>query len=237
MINAISYGFKSNDPAFDNSVIFNQFLSDPNRNDTELFFPAGTFYFLTQTNVISKTLNIRGCGPNNTNLMRSFSGNLVESTATVIIENFSIHAINKKNGAAAVQLTGLGASASILRNLYITSPDGTTYIAAVILNGGNQTLGVRGCYLEQIETFACTGHCVWMVNVKGLTLNSVQGYLAGGTVQHMTIQNIGSFRSSNILISTRYLPTLYTYSSDNIKVISAGGTAISNSGSTNVTVV
>lgn len=235
-INALDYGFVKNDANFDNSIILNQFIADTTLQSNQLCFPQGDYAFKTQTDEIDRRINIKGVGVGGTRLQRYYVGPLLHATSTVIIENMTIHVLGGNNGSFGVHLKGLGASASVLRNLYITSTDGSTYQAAVYIDGENQTLGIRGVYMEQIEAFASTSHNIWLQNVKGLVANGIQTYLAGGTVQHIIIQDRSGFRSDSILITTRYAPTIYAYNSDNIKVLTAATTAKGGAGYTNFVV-
>lgn len=234
-MNALTYGFVANDINFDNTVKLNEFIND---TEVDLYFPEGTYYFNTKPNKIDRNINIKGAGVNNTTLVRNFQPvdlyeSLIHANKTIMIEDLSIHAILAKNGGCAIIIESTAASSSKLSNLYITSPDGSTYGCSIYLNGLNTQLGIRTCILENIESFACTVHGLWLNNVKGLNMMGVQHYVAGGTASHITVQG----DSANILMLTRYCPMIYFYTTQNAKIVSVGGTAIGGSNSTNIQVI
>lgn len=235
-MNALDYGFIPNDSNFDNTSKLNEFVTL--ETDAKLYFPKGTYYFNSLPTEIDRHLTILGDGLNKTGLVKNFSdGKLFHATKTVIIEKMHIHTINGKNGGSAVYLEGLGASESVLRDLYITSPDGTTYGSPIVLYGGSEPLGIRDIFMENIECFAATSHILWGVNVKGLNMIGCQFYPAGGNTNHITLQHYGNLKTENVMFITRYCEQAYLYNVQNIKVIPVSNIIIQNNNSINVKVV
>lgn len=230
-IDALSIGF-SNDSAFDNTPAWNTLVaSGPNA----VFFD-GAFYFKSQPNQIDRVLRIEGNGTNGTAFYRDYVpastyAALIKTTKTLSMEKIAILAVQGTDGGA-VELNGLGASASILRDLYITAQTGSSWAIPLKL-WSDDPLGIRGVLLDNIELFAATVHGFWFVNVQGLTAG-VQYYPAGGTVSHAVIQHNGAYRSSSIELNTRHLAKLWVYKTDRMILKSVNGTNMILNDTTNV---
>lgn len=238
MINVLDHGFQTGDQYFNNSILLNNLIANLG-TDREIYFPAGTYYFNTPLDIINIPVVFKGCGINNTALIRNYTESdlnkaLIIAKETIIIKNLSIHSGQNCTGGGAIRLDGLSASASVLRDLYITGLQGGTWHIPLVLNGPEQ-LGIRSCYIDNVELFAATIHLFWFINTRGLTAN-IQGYPAGGSANHGTIQQSGSYRPSNIDIRTRYLETLYLYSTDNFTILSTPKTNIIQTNCTNIKV-
>jgi len=147
---------------------------------------------------------------------------------------FALHTNHGTNGVA-LDVNGLYASNSIISELYITSKiPGVMWAIPMALRSADP-LGIRGVHVEHVELFAASHALLWLVNVRGLWLEDVNCYPAGGTVSHATIQHSGAYRSAAVKWSTRYLETLYAYNTDNMKIDRINPVAISQSGCTNIT--
>lgn len=239
MINVLDYGIVADNIAIDNTPAWNNLIANIGA-DRDIYFPAGIYYFNSCPNIINKVVSVRGCGINATSLIRNFSTTnfdnaLFHSTATFNLSGTGILAGTGTSGGSAILLNGLQASASTLRDLYITGQVGGTWAVPLHLKSSDP-LGIRSVYIENVELFAATTCIAWMINPKGLTMSNVQGYPAGGTVGHMTIQHSGAIRPSNIDIRTRYLETLYLYNSDNVTITSTPSTVVNQNNCTKVKV-
>jgi hypothetical protein len=232
---AIQYGFTPGDPSFDNSVVLNNYVANVGADRT-LHFPSGTYYFNTAPNTITKGLVIRGDGINNTSFIRnytpsSYADALIHTTTPLVLENLGILAATE--GGGAIKLDGLGASASVLRDLYITAQSGGNWAIPLTLISGDP-LGIRGVNIDNVELFAATMQLAWFVNVQGLTAN-FNAYPAGGTANHIVVQGSGSYHSSAVKINTRHLVTAWLYDTDNISIDTLG-TTVNQQNCTNVVV-
>lgn len=236
MIDALCLGFIPNDITFDNTPIFNTVLES---TVTDLYFSAGDYYFNTQPNIINKPFSIRGNGINITSLIRNFSTNdlysaLLHTKCSFIAENFGIIATPETHGGGGIKIETIRGSSSVLRDLYITGGYNATFDIPICLYALEE-MGIRDCLIDNVDLFSATEHLAWFVNVKGLTCN-LNAYPAGGIVDHVTIQG-SETRSSNILITTHYLQTLYLYNVDNIAVLGIGNTTINQTNCNNVRLI
>lgn len=240
-LNVLDYGFVANDPLFDNTPKLNALISGLGTTST-IYFPSGVYYFNSKPNVINKKVRIQGSTMTDVVLVRNYTpsnylDSLLHATDTVVIESLAIHAGQGTTGGGAIHLEGLGASASILRDLYITIQGGgsTANWEIPVTLYSSDSLGIRGCLLDNVEVFAATTHSVWLVNVKGLTAR-VNAYPAGGTVGHITVQDYSGYRSANIRMETRHLVSLYVYNTDYLTLSGLGNTSVYPSNSTNIRV-
>jgi len=229
---ALTLGF-SNDAGFDNTPAWNNLVSS---GDNSVYF-NGQFTFKTAPNGINRVMHIVGNGVNGTTFYRDYEPvtlfePFIKSTKALHMQGIGVIA-KQGQGGVAVELSGLTASASTLRDLYISAQVGANW-AIPLKVWSDDPLGIRGVFLENIELFAATLHGFWFVNVQGLTAG-VQYYPAGGTVSHAVIQHFGSYRSASIDLVTRHLVSLYIYGTDNAVIKSINGTnIITSSDSTNV---
>lgn len=237
-MDAKAVGFVPNDCTFDNTPILNSVIANAT-DDRVLSFPPGDYYFLTQPEIIDKHFIIEGIGLEAVKLIRKFNGMagtaLIHCTENCIIRQMSIKAAAGTSNGDAIRIDGLDASGSILRDLYITGEPGGTWRTTITLTSSDP-LGIRSCLIDNVEAFAATVHIAHFLNVKGATIR-INGYPAGGTVSHMTIQHFNQHRSAAIQFETRHLPMLYLYNTDDIKIQSLGGTVLQVNNSTNVKVI
>ncbi len=223
LVDATTLGF-STDPDFDNTPAWNALIA----NGPDGVYFDGKFYFKSQPDQNNRVLRIEGVGVNGTTFYRDFTpasqfDALISSTKALHMSGFGIIAVQGTDGIA-VELTGLGASASTLRDLYVSAQTGASWAIPLKLWSDN-VLGIRGVLLDNIELFAATVHGFWFVNVRGLTAG-VQYYPAGGTVDHAVIQNNNAERSSSIDFETRHLVELYVYGTDSMVFKSVNGTNV-----------
>ncbi len=236
MIDVNDHGLTPNDINFDNTPLFNSLVQSLG-SDRDLYFPAGAYYFNTAPDIITIPLTIRGCGINNTNLLRNYNETdlgkaLIHTKSTLHINSMAISAAPNCVGGGAIKLDGLQASSSVLRDLYITAKAGGNWGIPVTLYGPVE-MGIRGCCLDNLQIFAATVHLIWCLNVRGLTAN-MQCYPAGGTVDHITIQSTNGYRPSNISITSTYLTKMYLYDVDNLRLTSAVDCTILKSNCSNI---
>lgn len=237
IINALDVGFNPIGVSFDNTPIFNQVLKT---DVTNLYFPAGNYYFNTQPDIISKPFVIRGNGINSTTLTRNFSTTnlysaLLHSKCSFIAEDFGIIAAAGTSGGSGIKAEGLSASASVFRNLYITGGYSGTFAVPLSLYSTDE-MGIRDCQIDNVRLFSGTSHLAWLVNTKGLRCD-INAYPAGGTVDDITIQGIGTIRPTNILMTTHYLQTLNLYNTDNLTVIGIGNTKVNQTNCNNIKLI
>jgi len=233
MINAKDIGFVPNDPNFDNTIKLNDFLTG---TEDTLYFPSGVYYFNTRPNTIGRPIEIFGAGINNVSLVKNYDESdlnkaLLTATQTLNLHNVAIQAY--KPGGGAIRLEGLGASASILRDLYIT---GSTSWQIPLTCISSDPLGIRSLLIDNVELFAATMQIAWLVNLRGATIN-LNAYPAGGVTNHIVIQGTGGYRSSNILFTSRYLETMWVYDTDNLTYTGLGSTVVNQSNSSNIRIL
>jgi hypothetical protein len=229
---ATDLGF-SNNPAHDNTPAWNALMAG---GPSWVIYP-GSYTFKTKPNACARNMRHEGVVVNNTAFVRDYAASgvdpFIDLQATCSFERFGVFAKQGTEGVG-IQLTGIAASDSIVRDCYITTgATGAMWGIPLCLTSGG-SLGIRGCYLENLELFAAKFHLLWAVNVRGLSLVDVNCYPAGGTVNHATIQHTGSYRSSDVHWITRYLEALYCYNSDEIKVRSNSPATIIQSGCSDV---
>lgn len=235
MILVTDHGLRPNDPDFDNSPPFDALVATLPRPLSTLQFPSGTFTFKTRPRAIQKRLSLVGEGVNGTSLSRAFkpasyADALFRTICSIRAEGFGVVAADGTSDGSAFYLSGVGASGSVLRDLYITGKGSGTWAIPIVLHSGD-ALGIRTCYLQNLELFAATIHILWAVNARGLTLDSVQGYPAGGSSDRFVIQGAKTAdgdagHSDNVIITTRYLQTLYLYSVRGAVVTSTNNTRV-----------
>lgn len=216
LTSALQLEFVPNDATVDSTPAFNQALT---RGESQIEFPQGTYYFKTPPQRITSPLMISGAGVNTTNFRRVYDeadmqAALLTSTATLHLSNLSI--TSDGTGGGAVKLDGLGASGSVLRDLYISASAGHNWAIPVTLYS-TDPLGIRTCVIDNVNLFAATVQIAWLVNVQGLRLN-LNAYPAGGTVNKVTIQHYGPYRSNNVMIETQYLDELHLYNTTLVNV-------------------
>lgn len=238
MINALDYGFKTGQASIDNTAMLNKFIADTSLSECTLYFPKGEYWFHSLSNKIDRYINVVGEGINKTTFVRNYPSStlmsgLLHATKTVNIKDIAFWAKNQSHGGCCVLLEGLDASASVLENLYITSPDKTQWGIPICLTS-TAPLGIRGCAIKNCYVFAANTHLAWFVNVQGLFLQ-LNAYPAGGTVNQVVIQHTGSYSSNNISIDTTYMERLYLYNTNNVNLRHTN-TQVAQSGCSNIKV-
>lgn len=216
LTSALQLGFIPNDSTVDNTPTLNQAVQ---AGESSIEFEKGTYYFKSAPNQITTPLMIKGAGINSTNLRRAYdepdlNKALLHTTATLNLSELSI--TSEGVGGGAIRLEGLGASGSVLRDLYISATAGKNWAVPVTLFS-THPLGIRTTVIDNVKLFAATAQLLWLVNVQGLTAN-FEAYPAGGTTNQMTIQDYQGLRSNNIMIETTYLEKLWIYNTSNISV-------------------
>lgn len=228
MINVLDYGLIAN-PSFDCTPAWNALLANTVAlaQSLRIYFPVGTYYFNSKPNIITTPLYIFGDGINGTALVRNYSAvdyneGLLHSVSTLNVRDLSIHAGAGTAHGCAIMLDGLHCSSSMLDNLYITTLGGTWDIAVYLTS--NDPLGIRGCYLNNLQLFASTIRGVWAVNVRGLTLR-VNVFEAGGGISQILLQGSGTGGfCQNVQIETYYLTDLWLYNTQNVNIKAVGNT-------------
>lgn len=238
MINVLEAGLKANNTGFNNSLAWNDLLVNIG-SDRDVYFPQGSYYFKTTPNSPTTPLTIRGCGINNTTIIRDYSTNnyidaLFKFNYSTHVSNLGILSGSGRIGGSAIYLHGLQASSSVIRDFYCSAQSGGNWQIPLILYSLDP-MGIRTCCIDNVELFAATMHLAWFVNPKGLTAN-ISGYPAGGKVNHMVIQGASSIRPANIQFKTRYLEKLWLYNTDNARVHTLGNTSVQQNDCNNVIV-
>lgn len=211
---ATDIGF-SVDHAFDNTPAWNAMIA-PGGPSYVIF--DGAFSFKTQPKPVERPIRIEGIIVNQAALMRDYAPSnwlepFLEFRATSALERMAIQVRQGTNGVG-IQFTGTSASDSIARDLYVTTGATGAMWGIPLCLISSEALGIRGCYLEDIELFAASMHIAWIVNAKGLTLSDVNCYPAGGSVNHICIQHSGQYRTQDVDWKARYLDLAYVYSTD-----------------------
>lgn len=215
-------GLRPGDPKYDNTPKFNKLMEMISSRRT-IYFGAGAYYFNSPPKIIEQSVVMIGDHTNSTSLIRNYNATgpdeaLIHTRRTLVMERLPVLAGEGTSHGGAIRLEGLSASASVLRDLYITTAGqkGGTFDIPLTLYSTHE-LGIRGCLIDNVELFAATVHIAWFVNVKGLTAR-LNGYPAGGTVDHITIQGYDSTkrRSEAIQFETRHLVRLYVYTTNNL---------------------
>jgi hypothetical protein len=234
MILATALGFDPA-PTADNTAAWNAMLADS--GILKVFFD-GTFCFKTAPMPIDRPLMLCGANINASCLVRDYAPSsltepFLHAKKTTRIDGISVIA-GAGNGGLGVCFDGVAASDSVLRDSYISAKSGAMWCTPLSIQSVDP-LGIRGCMIDDVELFAASHHLLWATNVRGLSLNDVNCYPAGGLVDHATIQHSGvGGRSDSVHWITRYLSKLYLYNTDNVTIRGLSSVNILNSGSTNV---
>jgi hypothetical protein len=233
MINVTDYGLLPDNESFDNTPFFNSLVKSA--SSSWLYWPTGRYWFLTKPDPIRSYLRMTGDGINPSILQRAFepmslTDPFMDFRNSVTWEDLSVITAPGCNGGTGIQLKGLAASQSRIRNAIISqqvSDDGYWGVP-LLLDGGGDALGIRGVFLENLEIFAATSHHIWGLGVHGLTLNYVQIYEAGAPRPNnpradmciqQTLEDPPLSGSHDVIVISRYFPQAWFYYTQNARLL------------------
>lgn len=187
MINAINFGFVPNDITFDNAVKWNEWLA---QSDNHIYFPNGTYSFLTQPNAVDKAVVIEGSNMVGTRFNRCYSSSgsfikFVDGFASRL-ENIRIVAQTHSGGIGLeVQSQADGRSPDYfsLKNVVVTADNTNTWAISAAFNGVNrarqQLSGLRDCHIDNLICFCASNALILINTCHGMYMNC-QTYPAWG---------------------------------------------------------
>src|SRR5215813_1519309 len=186
-INVLDAGLRAGDPLYDNTPKFNALIKNLGSVRT-VYFPSGAYYFNSAPKIIEQNITMIGNGINSTSLIRNYTATsyydvLLYTKRTIKIESIGILAASGTQHGGAIRVEGQAASASVLRDLYITGQNGGTFDIPLTVSS-NDELGIRDCNIDNVQLFAATWHLAWFVNVRGLKAK-FDAYPAGGSAKHV----------------------------------------------------
>lgn len=210
-------GFKAGDD-FDNTPAWNAMVAGGYRH----VIIDNTYTFKTKPNPVTSPLRLEGATINTASLFRDYQPSepteaFLDFHATVRFDGAAVLATSGQGGLG-VRFRGLGASGSVIRDSYISSKSADANWLVPLTYYSEEDLGIRSCIASNVELFAATGHLLWAVNPRGLTLENVNCYPAGGTVGHATIQNYKGHRAAAVRWNTRYLEAVWVYGTDGLLI-------------------
>lgn len=221
------------DPDFDNTPIWNALAAcGPSRVEVD-----GVYTFKTRPNPISRPMRFEGETINSSGFRRDYHPTtstevFLDFCQTCRVDGVAVTAHSGEGGIGA-RFHGLSASASVLRDAYITAQAGANWLVALNYWSADP-LGIRSCLAQNVELFASSAHVLWVCNAKGLTLDNVNCYPAGGTSRHATVQGVNGHRSAKIRWTTRYLEKVWVYDTDDLLIDALDPVEIVPSSSTEI---
>lgn len=227
-----NYGFKANDPKYDNALVMNKFLKD---KYSVLQFGAGTYYFLTKPDAITRTIKLVGVGSgeNNTELRRDYLPKsrfepflYFRNGRGSVVRDLSIMATKgNSNGCALVLENHNGENVGYFQgdNLYISGyGSDNNWAIAVWLHGAFKTespKGIRSVNLTGLRLFAST-YSVLELNTVHNSHIQFSSYPAGGITNLTRISSQQNDWSNDITLISSSKIDLDISNAQDIVVIS-----------------
>lgn len=234
-----------NDPTCDNAPAWNDRILD---GDGYLYFPPGTYYFLSRPLPIERTTEIAGASLSSTALVRTYSVSGYEPFIHIKaglgskVRDLSIVAIGSQNGVGLMlqaQADGRAPDFSIVENVNITAYPGAMWNVALSLDGQLRALqalsGLRDLRVSNVFLFGSRIAVLDINSVHGAQIDG-QFFPAGGLTNLVRFNAFSSAPTSGVVIRSPSLGPVQVWNTVDTVLDAAHYGGISYLNTTNVRV-